>query len=177
MSADLEMRDTSTEKAGLMGLADLASILWREREMLELLLFKLEEEQLVLSGGRTRWLAHATREVEVVLEEIRRTEVVRAVEVEAIGASMGLGSNPSLTALAEAAAPPWSELLEQHRRAFLTLTAEVSALADANRDLLTTGARAVRETMLSVAGSVETYSRRGETVAAAPRTRLIDEAM
>ena len=131
-----------------MGLADLASILWREREMLELLLFKLEEEQLVLSGGRTRWLAHATREVEVVLEEIRRTEVVRAVEVEAIGASMGLGSNPSLTALAEA-----------------------------NRDLLTTGARAVRETMLSVAGSVETYGRRGETVAAAPRTRLIDEAM
>ena len=59
-----------------MGLADLASILWREREMLELLLFKLEEEQLVLAGGRTRWLAHATREVEVVLEEIRRTEVV-----------------------------------------------------------------------------------------------------
>jgi len=101
----------------------------------------------------------------------------RAVEVEAVGATMGLGSNPSLTALAEAAPPPWSELLQQHRRAFLTLTAEVSALAEANRDLLTTGARAVRETMLSVAGSVETYSRRGETVAAAPRTRLIDEAM
>ena len=131
-----------------MGLADLASILWREREMLELLLFKLEEEQLVLSGGRTRWLAHATREVEVVLEEIRRTEVVRAVEVEAIGATMGLGSNPSLTALAEA-----------------------------NRDLLTAGQRAVRETMLAVAGSVETYGPRGQTVAAAPRTRLVDEAM
>src|SRR5690349_24785508 len=96
-----------------MGLADLASILWREREMLELLLFKLEEEQLVLSGGRTRWLAHATREVEVVLEEIRRTEVVRAVEVEAIGASMGLGSNPSLTDLADAAPPPWSRSEER----------------------------------------------------------------
>jgi hypothetical protein len=161
----------------MMGLADLASILWREREMLELLLFKLEEEQLVLAGGRTRWLAHATREVEAVLDEIRRTEVIRAVEVQAIGASLGLGDNPSLTALAGAAPAPWSDLLNQHRRAFLTLTAEVSALAEANRDLLTTGARAVRETMLSVAGSVETYGRRGETVAAAPRTRLIDEAM
>ena len=52
-----------------------------------------------------------------------------------------------------------------------------AAAAEANRDLLTTGARAVRETMLSVAGSIETYGRRGETVAAAPRTRLIDEAM
>lgn len=160
-----------------MGLADLASILWREREMLELLLFKLEEEQLVLAGGRTRWLAHATREVEVVLEEIRRTEVVRAAEVEAIGASLGLGPNPSLTQLAEASPPPWSDLLNQHRMAFLTLTAEVSALAEANRDILTTGARAARETMLAVAGSVETYGRRGQTVGSAPRTRLIDEAM
>ena len=160
-----------------MGLADLASILWREREMLELLLFKLEEEQLVLAGGRTRWLAHATREVEVVLEEIRRTEVVRAAEVEAIGASLGLGPNPSLSQLAEASPPPWNDLLNQHKMAFLTLTAEVSALAEANRDILTVGARAARETMLAVAGSVETYGRRGQTVAAAPRTRLVDEAM
>ena len=37
-----------------MGLAELSSILWRERDMLELLLFKLEEEQLVLAAGRTR---------------------------------------------------------------------------------------------------------------------------
>ena len=43
-------------------------------------LFKLEEEQLVLAGGRTRWLAHATREVEMVLEQIRRTEVMRAAD-------------------------------------------------------------------------------------------------
>jgi hypothetical protein len=160
-----------------MGLADLASILWREREMLELLLFKLEEEQLVLAGGRTRWLAHATREVEMVLDQIRKTELARAVEVDAIGFELGLGPNPSLTALADAAPAPWGDLLNEHRRAFLTLTAEVSALAEANRDLLTTGSRAVRETMLAVAGSVETYGRRGETVAAASRNRLIDEAM
>jgi hypothetical protein len=160
-----------------MGLADLASILWREREMLELLLFKLESEQLVLTGGRTRWLAHATREVEIVLEEIRRTEVIRAIEVDEVAASLGIGPNPSLSALAEAAPVPWSELLDQHRKAFLTLTAEVSALAEANREMLTIGARAARETMLAVVGSVETYGRRGETVAAAPRTRLIDEAM
>ncbi len=160
-----------------MGLADLASILWREREMLELLLFKLEEEQLVLAAGRTRWLAHATREVELVLEQIRSTEVVRAAEVEVVGAELGLGSNPSLSQLAEAAPAPWGDLLQQHRRAFMTLTAEVSSLAEANRDLLTSGQRAVRETMLAFAGSVETYGRRGETVASAPRTRLIDEAI
>ena len=71
-----------TTEGAAVGLADLSSILWREREMLELLLFKLEEEQLILASGRGRWLAHATREVEMVLDQIRRTEVVRAAEVE-----------------------------------------------------------------------------------------------
>jgi hypothetical protein len=160
-----------------MGLADLSSILWREREMLELLLFKLEEEQLVLAAGRTRWLAHATREVEMVLDQIRHTEVLRAAEVAVVGAELGIGSNPSLTQLAEHADEPWSELFQQHRRAFMTLTMEITTLAEANRDLLTAGQRAARETMLAFAGSMETYSRRGETVATAPRTRLIDEAM
>jgi hypothetical protein len=160
-----------------MGLTDLSSILWREREMLELLLFKLEEEQLVLASNRSRWLAHATREVEMVLDQIRRTEVVRAAEVEAIGVELGLGQNVSLTAIADAVPVPWGELLHQHRKAFLLLTAEIGALAEANRDLLTTGQRAVRETLLSVTGSVQTYSRRGETVAAGGRARLIDEAM
>jgi hypothetical protein len=160
-----------------MGLADLSSILWREREMLELLLFKLEEEQLVLAGGRSRWLAHATREVEMVLDQIRSTEVLRAAEVEAIARELGLGVAPSLTEVADAAGAPWADLLRQHRREFLSLTAEITALAEANRDLLTTGQRAVRETMLAVSGSVETYGSRGQTVTAAPRARLVDEAM
>jgi hypothetical protein len=160
-----------------VSLSDLSSILWREREMLELLLFKLEEEQLILASGRGRWLAHATREVEMVLDQIRRTEVVRAAEVEVLGAQLGLGQAASLSQLADAAPAPWSELLREHRKAFLTLAAEVTALAETNRDLLTSGQRAVRETMLTVVDSVETYGRRGETVAAAPRVRLFDEAI
>ncbi len=160
-----------------MGLADLSSILWREREMLELLLFKLEEEQLVLAGGRTRWLAHATREVEMVLDQIRSTEVMRAVQVDAIAAGLGLGPNPSLTELADAVGAPWRDLLRQHRMAFLTLTTEIASLAEANRDLLTVGQRAAHETMLAFAGSIETYGRSGHAVAVGPRARLIDEAM
>ena len=59
-----------------MGLAEVSTVLWTERELLELLLFKLEEEQLVLASGRTRWLAHATREVEMVIEQIRERRAV-----------------------------------------------------------------------------------------------------
>ena len=39
----------------------LSLILWRERDLLETLLFKLEEEQLLLANGRTRWLMRAHR--------------------------------------------------------------------------------------------------------------------
>ena len=73
-----------------MGLAEVSSTLWRQRELLELLLFKLEEEQVLLTSGRTRWLARATREVEVVLEEIRRAELLRAVQVDEVAVELGL---------------------------------------------------------------------------------------
>jgi len=160
-----------------MNLTELSSVLWRERDLLELLLFKLEEERLVLAAGRTRWLAHATREVELVLDQIRLTEVLRAAEVAVAGTNLGVGSDASLAQLADAADPPWSELLRQHRTAFLALTAEINALSEANRELLTAGQRAVGETLLMVGGTGHTYGRRGETVAAVPRTRLLDEAM
>src|SRR5947208_14139055 len=112
----------------------------------------------------------------MVLEQIRLTEVLRAAEVAVVGTDLGIGGDPSLGQLAEAAPAPWSELLHQHRQAFLALTAEITALAVANQDLLTAGQRAVRETMMIVSDAAQTYGRRGETVAAAPRTRLIDEA-
>ncbi|MDT4987923.1 MAG: hypothetical protein QOI74_2017, partial [Micromonosporaceae bacterium] len=68
-------------------------------------------------------------------------------------------------------------MLRDHRKAFMTLAAEISALAEANRDLLTSGARAARETMLAFTGSIETYGRKGSTVSEASRPRLVDEAM
>ncbi|PZS25836.1 MAG: flagellar biosynthesis protein FlgN [Pseudonocardiales bacterium] len=160
-----------------MGLDEVSSILWREREMLELLVFKLEEEQLVLAAGRTRWLARATHEVEMVLGEIRKTELLRAVAVDAVAAELSLRPNPSLTVLADAAPEPWHSLLIGHRRAFLELTAEVSQLAEGNHSFLTRGQRATTETLLALGDGVQTYGPQGGAVANTPRARLLDEAM
>ncbi|MFZ5850253.1 MAG: flagellar export chaperone FlgN [Actinomycetota bacterium] len=160
-----------------MGLAEVSSILWRERELLELLLFKLEEEQLVLASGRTRWLAHAAREVETILEQVRRTELLRAVEVDAVAAELGLPPSPTLEELADATDEPWRTLLREHRATFLAATAEITALAEANRDLLTAGYRAARETLLSLSDGATTYSPTGESVAAGRRPRLVDRTV
>src|SRR5437870_12508885 len=90
-----------------MGLQEVSTTLWQERNLLELLLFKLEEEQLLLASGRTRWLARATREVEVVLERIREAELARSMEVEAIAPSLLLPPGPTMRQLAEHSPPPW----------------------------------------------------------------------
>ena len=136
-----------------MGMADVSSTLWRERNLLELLLFKLEEEQLILAAGRSRWLARATAEVEMVLGEIKGAELQRAVEVDGLAAELGLHPNPSLSELAAVAPEPWNGLLEQHRAAFLVATQEITELATMNREMLAAGLRATEEALAWLVGA------------------------
>jgi len=163
-----------------MGLREVSAILWRERHLLELLLFKLDEEQLVLAAGRTRWLPRATREVEMVLEEIRQTELERSVEVSRLAVDMQLPAGASLRQLAELAPSPWQGMLVEHRQAFLSLTDEITALVQSNRELLMRGQKAVRDVLASIwDGKVEVgVGYGGRPVAAEPgRSFLIDETL
>lgn len=155
----------------------LSEVLWRERHLLELLLFKLEEEQLVLTAGRTRWLGHATREVESVLDEIRTAEVGRAVEVDAAAAEVGTEPGASLAMLAERAPAPWDEVLRAHRDAFASLTSEIAALADGNRELLAVSHRAAQETLLSLQDTVDTYDGQGQRASEARTAQLLDRSI
>ncbi len=160
-----------------MTLSEVSNILWRERQLLELLLFKLEEEQLLLAAGRSRWLAHATREVETVLAEIKRVEITRAAEVEGLAVSLGLARNASLRELAAAAPQPWNTVFEDHREAFLAATQEISSLAKDNRELLSRGYQAARQVLSSMDDQrVETYSPAGLTTNRST-ARLVDEAI
>ncbi len=171
-----------------MGLRELSSILWRERQLLELLLFKLEEEQLLLAAGSTRWLPRATKEVEMVLEEIKFTELERSVEVDRVTGEIGLPPGASLRALAEAAPSPWGGMLTEQRQAFLSLTEEIVGLVQTNRELLSRGQAAVREVMSSL-GSTRpddygdmsytppAYAARRVADVRAERPLFIDEAL
>ena len=153
----------------------LSQILWLERELLDNLLFRLEEEQMVLATGRTRWLAKAARDVENVLETIRETEILRSVAADEAAASIGLDHNPSLRSLAEAVDEPWHSILLDHHEAFAAATQEVVSLADANRALITSGYRSARETLMSLGDGPQSYGADGSAVAVADsRRRLVD---
>lgn len=161
-----------------MALADFCRILWHERELLELLLFKLEEEQLVLSSGRARWLAHATREVEAVLEQIRESERVRTLQTDVVAIELELGAGPSLVAIARSAPEPYSSMLLAHREAFLALTAEITDLATANKRLLHEGMVSLSEALASVEEPVTTYGPAAtRTLPRQSAGRLVDEAL
>lgn len=153
----------------------LSQILWRERELLDTLLFKLEQEQMVLASGRTRWLMRAAREVENVLATLRETEVLRAVAADEVAASIGLEHNPSLRVLSEAVDEPWRSILADHHEAFVTLMREIGALAEHNRDLITAGYRSARETLMSLDGGPDGYGADGAAVSVTDnRQRLLD---
>jgi len=118
------------------GFAEVSDILWRERELLDVLLFKLDSERLLLRAGSIRWLARSTHEVDLVLEQLQLVEVTRALEVDDLAAQVGLHPGATLADLAAVAPLPWAELFHAHRAAFRTLIEEVTDLAEANRGAL-----------------------------------------
>ena len=161
-----------------MALSDVSNILWRERQLLELLVFKLEEEQLVLAAGRTRWLAHATREVESVLAEIKRVELERAMQVADAGRELGLSGAPTLRELAGLTAAPWDGIFAEHRRALLTLAQEIDAITKSNRELLQRGHQAAREALVAIGEiDIEAYDARGTLPDRSLALRIVDEAI
>ena len=128
----------------------LSTLLWREQELLDLLLFKAEEKQYLILTGKTRWLARIAHEIEVVLDQLRTLEVERAAATEAIAVKLGLGANPSLRQVADAAPAPWNDLFAKHHEALLVLVTDLRSLSDANRELIEGGLAAIGDALLSV---------------------------
>ncbi len=179
MTQTAQFRAAVVERS-CVALAEISNILWSERQLLELLTFKLEEEQLLLAAGRSRWLAHATREVEMVLEELKNAELARALELAEVGTELGLGPQPSLRALAEAVDAPWRMIFEQHRQAFLAAVHEIQTTAQLNRELLSRGQRATQETLAWLTertGETELYSAAGMAQQAPSAPHFLNRAL
>src|SRR3712207_7127383 len=140
----------------------LSTLLWREQELLDLLLFKAEEKQYLILTGKTRWLARIAHEIEVVLDQLRTLEVERAAATEAISVTLGLGANPSLRQVADAAPAPWNDLFAKHHEALLVLVTDLRSLSDTNPELIEGGLSAIGDALLSAkTPSAGTYGSTG----------------
>ena len=159
-----------------MSLNDLSTLLWREREVLELLLYKLQTQQLMLTTGRTEWLAVAAREVDAVVEVLGQAELRRAIAVEEVGTELGLGTQPSLRSIANAAPQPWADILRDHHKAFLDLASRIETAGSANKDLVRSAQSAALPLLESLEDSLasSTYEAHGRRDAPKRRHVLVD---
>jgi hypothetical protein len=155
--------------------AQLCTLLWSERGLLEHLLFKLTTEQLVVASGSTRWLNQADDELQIAVAAMQDSEVIRAAEVDLLTRRVGAGPDTTLRELAETAPEPWGMLLADHREALRALALEIQTVAAENRRLLQAGADATRETLDRVGSLVSTYDAHGEAVATRPGAYLLDQ--
>ncbi len=131
-----------------MGANELSMQLWQERELLELLIFKLEEQRLLLESGGMRWIHYASREIDQVLGRLRESGLGRDVEVAAVAREWGAPAAATLADLIQAApTDAWREVFTDHRDALNGLMAEVGQLKNSNEVHLRAAGRAVEETL------------------------------
>ncbi|MEB7505619.1 flagellar protein FlgN [Arthrobacter koreensis] len=161
-----------------MGTQKLSALLWEERELLELLTFKLEEEQLLLTSGKTRWLQHATREVEQVLERLRAANLARTVAVSELAQEWGIAEDATLRQIIAAAPPgPWTEIFTAHLQAMTELTFKIRDLRDTNEQFLRTAARSAQETLAGLGTESKTYTSNGTSAGTGSGARIVDKQL
>ena len=111
------------------GFTTLSSTLWRLREVLDQLLFKVFQTQLIVRSGQSKWLARTTRELDAALQEARHVEVLRAVETVALADQLRVPPELTLAQLIRIAGTPWDTIFEEHRDALVELTREIRRAA------------------------------------------------
>lgn len=160
-----------------MGAQNLSSVLWKERNLLDLLTFKLEEEQLLLTAGKTRWIQHATQEVEQVMLQLRATGLERDIAVSAVSAEWNLPDDATLRVIAAHAPGPWGEIFSSHLAAMNELAAHIAELRDANEQFLRAAARSGQETLAGISKEPGTYNASGAAEATRPVASLLDKTL
>jgi len=163
----------ATPLAGILG--DLSRLLWEQRELIGLLEFRLEVQQLLTIAGRPERLPLAISDIEGVMERIRMSEDVRLGVVAECSVLLGLGVGASLRELTAATPDPWNFVLEDHQTALLQLVASTEELAATNRELAAKGVTESRRAFETVGDSpVTAYGRHGDRPGLALPPTLVD---
>ena len=158
-----------------MGTHELSASLWRERELLELLVFKLTEEQLLLTSGKARWLQYATQEVEQVMNKLRTAGLARSIEVSSLAEDWGVDENSTLRELTmHSTDDTWRDILTAHLVAMTELTREIQELRDLNVQYLRTAIRSTQEALAQDGSASGTYDAKGVTENSLATARMFD---
>ena len=96
-------------------MAELSRVLWQQRALIEVLQYRLEVQQLMMSAGRDQRLPLAVEEVELTLADIRHLEDLRDRVVRDAAVSLGLAADATLTQICARVEAPWDFVLGDHQ--------------------------------------------------------------
>jgi FlgN protein len=143
---------------------ELSNELWRERGILENLLYKFTTQRLLVTNGESRWLGRCTAEIEALKNQLSTTQLTVDMMSSAVAIRWGLAieTSPTLRELV-AAAPqdgPWAGILQDHHAAILKLADEIRTLSDENARFLRAANISLQEAGQNT-GSPVTYTASG----------------
>ncbi len=151
------------------GCEELLAGLAEEQKALEHLLFKLREQNLVLSSGEHRWLAACTAEVESAVAALTAAGERRQAVAAAVHAAHGLAPGASLRSLAERVSDELTcQQLHQRQRSLRDVLDQVRRSSRQNREMLAHGLAATNDA-LALLGTVPTYDSVGAVDSSAGR--------
>ena len=160
-----------------MSLPDLAAVLWRQRELIERLCYRLECEQLILASGRMTRLPLAISEVETAVHDLQVLELQRAEAADRASIELDLPLGSGLQDLAAASQPPWTGVFLEHRSALIALAGELRMLADSNQQMVSGGMAALEMAINSLGALAEPvvvgYDARGHKKGVAGRLPVV----
>lgn len=143
--------------------SELLASLAEEQRALEHLLFKLKEQQLILSAGEQRWLSPATAEVQAAVLGLTAAGERREGAAAAVHQATGLAVTATLGNLADRVEDELvCQHLHQRQRSLRDVLDQVRRCSRQNRQMLAQGLAATNDA-LALLGQVPTYDSAGGT--------------
>jgi len=161
-------------------LESLADVLWVERHVVELLLYRLVAAKMFLAADERRYVSLALDEVEHALGRLRQAEERRVETVQSVAGVIGVrGSDLTLNLLAKSAPEPLRSVFADHLDAFGVLANEIEQTAKLNRQLASSALGSVRESLnvLTGAAPAPIYTAAGRVDASVPTPVALDRVL
>lgn len=115
---------------------ELGAVLVDQEQALERLLFKLEQEHLLLVTRRVRWMRQSTEEVLAVGKQLEELDGRRRAAVDRIAVAVGLPPSATLSELLAHAPEAWASVLTEHRRLMRRGVEQVQDITRRNRQVI-----------------------------------------
>jgi hypothetical protein len=159
-----------------MSWSALSAQLQRECGLMELLLFKLQQEHLMLAAGQDRWLQHATAEVNLVMEQLSQESAARTAIAAGLARSCGIDAEATLAQLASVAPVEWAAMLVDQRRQLRDLLGQIEQVGRTNREILASRLSVARDA-LALLGEAPAVGYGHDTYAGRPAAHVVSEAL